>query len=312
MTNLNGSVLRDLRKSQCLTQETFANKVGLSVSTLQRMEKNRSPLDTFEYLNFLRRLNIENDQINHIFFETIDLEIYKLFVSAVGAVRLYDYKKAIDLMESIRKSQKPEIYEHPVIQQNLGYYKFWHKNEAAEFKRSKKDRYNDLMAILKITNIDDYENTPISCLITPVEWNVFTELVYYYNEIKQIEKGIKILLTLLDTFFIMNDEEFKSATILTLTFCFYHGGEYEQCIEWSSQLIASERTSAMQLLYAYSNIAMCNKKLSKPEPDYLEPGLKAYHIAKVLFGVNTPQIKTFINGFQEELGINIEDYVKWK
>jgi|GEM_PF-3298393 len=312
MTHLNGRVLCDFRKSQRLTQEMFANKVGLSVSTLQRMENNRSPLDVFEYLNFLRRLNIENEQINHVFFETVDLDAYKLFVSAVGAMRLHDYKKAIDLMESIQESQKPETYKHPVIQQNLGFYKFWHKNEMAEFKRSNQDQYEDLMSILKISNMDDYESNPISCLITPVEWNVFVELVHYHNNIKQIEKSINIVLKLLDTFLIINNEEFKSATILVLIFCFYHYGDYEQCIEWSSKLIASEQKDMMHLLYAHFHISICNKKLGKPEPDYIKPALKMYHIAKVLLGDRKLHIKDMVSDLQKETGINIEDYVKWK
>jgi|GEM_PF-2309736 len=152
MKQVNGSIVRDLRKKMNLTQEEFAEKVNVSVRNLYRIESNNAHVDMFQYINML-----------HIFDQPIE-NIDLLFLSSVEYDEFNKYKTCLTYLsggdkpmfeETLNQLKKCKIYEHPYVKQHIDFAMVSAHYHIESEKHG--DEYEQLIAIMKqtIKNFDE-------------------------------------------------------------------------------------------------------------------------------------------------------------
>jgi len=189
MKQINGILVRDLRKKMGLTQEAFAEKVNISVRNLFRIETNKVHMDIFQYINMLKILDQPIEDASLLFINSVEYNEYTKFRHFVQ--HLVNGDNA-ELEDELRQLKKCKIYEHPYIKQDIAtakIYLHFHTMDSSNVA----DDYKQLISIMKQTIKNFKEEDVANYIFTSTEINVLDGIVISLSRMGKDDHALELL-----------------------------------------------------------------------------------------------------------------------
>ena len=108
-----------MRKELKLSQEAFAEKIFVSVSTLYRIENNKASLDVAQYMNILRALNKPVDDCFLLFASSQECQEYRQYAEDLALLVHGKYNRFIQR----RGNESTPLNRNPYVQQVVAFCK---------------------------------------------------------------------------------------------------------------------------------------------------------------------------------------------
>ena len=205
MNAINGQLIKALREELNLSQEEFAEKISASVSTVHRLENNKTDIDVFEFMDIL---NIFGKSLEDYLLLFMGNEAHQEYMMYHQKLQSYFYSMRYgDFIDSMAELQESGLMQTPYVQQMLAYAKICKTvidREGHQLIVGQED-IEALHQAMRIT-IKDFDEEKVSeYLLTTLEIYIIYHISKAYSRMEQHEKAIKLAKDLL------HNKTFKNA-----------------------------------------------------------------------------------------------------
>jgi len=307
MNKVNGELIKNLREELELSQEDFAEKISVSISTLYRMENNKSEIDVFQYMDILRMCDRNINDYFLLFWDSKEHQEYRQFMGNVtDYCNQQRFGEFVEIMKTLKDN---DLINDPTVQQIIKYAEIRqtvsNRGDNEWFNPQDLDEWYNAIAITK----KDFDEEKVAgYLLNTCEVNVISALSMALSYAGQHEKAILLATNLVNNksikmrFQVNSSDYINNATQMFFIAAYENAKMYSDALHFAQNLIARcistksfisidtvlgraatnyKRTGEDELLYkTYFIRAYCCNLLQRGNP------LAAYEqIAKEDFGV---------------------------
>jgi len=303
MKQVNGSIVRDLRKKMGLTQEAFAEKVNVSVRNLFRIETNKAHVDMFQYINMLKIFDQPTDDLSLLFLESVEWDAYKKYITCKECIKNND-KAGFE--EALAQLKKCKIYEQPYIYQDIETTRivahYWVKGDDR-----RDDDYNALIAVMKQTIKDFKEENITNYIFAPTEINILDALIISAVQMDNVDHAIELTSNILKNKYLPLITPMYINFVVKHASFYIHKGKYQEALQSFNNIMEN---FAMDLpfgnLYPFLiDYALVYKLMGAPSSTYEPLLLQGYYLAHLYFG-EEHKMMTEIKNALKQYDIDIE------
>jgi len=310
MKTINGELIKNLREELGLSQESFAEKINVSVSTLHRMENNKSYVDVFQYADMLSIFNKSADDFNLLFLDTKEYYDYNMYRSAYNYYTTLQFSKWDEIMAELSDSP---LIRWPYIQQQLSLGKLL---ESVHFREANPSVFTaeDLDELYKVSEIalKDFDDaTAASDLFYGSDFDVIMYFLKALSSLKEHKRAICICKALVDNKHIQTNLQIYTLMQIILVNMYYAAEMYSDAYDMAIKCYRRNIKDNMLINVGFllKVIAICHKKMGNDELYYKSTMQQAYYIYALL-GIDT-LCESIRKDIEEIMCEDAEDWIKY-
>jgi len=315
MNEVNGKLVKNLRESLHLSQEEFAEKISVSVSTLHRIEKNETHLDVFHFMDIMHTFDKSVDDFFLLFLDSNQYLEYKKYI---GHETLFTHKRLDGLPKNI-KLRDNSLVESPHAQLLVAYSKildtvFYRESNPEVFTAQDLD---NLYKAINITINGFNEQMVAGYLLTAVEIYVICDISKALSDTKQHERATNLAKALLSNKTIKARAEIDSSDYANIyvyanlirrySAAEMHSEALSYALNLPTHCIKENRLHGMDTFL--SLLAECYKSAGEDELHYKSHFIRGYYLT-ALKGMDY-SISAYRKDAKEIFNVELEDWINY-
>lgn len=187
-----GEMLRKVRKKIGISQEAFADKIGMSTRQLSRIETNKADISILDLLEFMKKFDVEIGDLKQLYMDSAEYEHFLIYEDARNYLAATQFDACY---ETVAKLEGTPLWGNPHIQQFIAFVKIL---ESASKKGASSDQIFDeedvktLSEIISMT-IKDFDEEKVSeYLLTYHEFHILLRFCEALSCVGEHERARKI------------------------------------------------------------------------------------------------------------------------